>query len=44
MSEKLLDRMRRITPLKQYSLRTMIYTHVIERAALGARSPLDRLG
>lgn len=23
---------------------TMIYTHVIERGALGARSPLDALG
>ena len=43
MSEKLLDRMCRIIRLKHYSLRTMIYTHVIERGAIGARSPLDRL-
>jgi hypothetical protein len=48
MAEKLLDRMRRIIRVKHYSLRTdvrttMIYTHVVQRGALGARSPLDRL-
>jgi len=46
MAEKLLDRMRRIIRVKHYSLRTdvrttMIYTHVVQRGALGARSPLD---
>ncbi len=44
MSGKLLDRVRRIIRLKHYSLQTMIYTHVIEHGALGACSPLDRLG
>jgi len=44
MAEKLLDRMRRIIRVKHYSLRTekaMIYTHVVQRGALGASSPLD---
>ena len=46
MAEKLLDRMRRIIRVKHFSLRTdvrptMIYTHVVQRGALGARSPLD---
>ena len=46
MAEKLLDRMRLIIRVKHYSLRTekaMIYTHVVQRGALGARSPLNRL-
>ena len=43
---KLLDAMRRIIRMKHYSLRTdvrttMIYTHVVQREALGARGPLD---
>ena len=38
--------MRRIIRMKHYSLRTdvrttMIYTHVVQREALGARGPLD---
>ena len=46
MAKKLLDRMRGIIRVKHYSLRTdvrttMIYTHVVQRGALGARSPLD---
>ena len=46
MAGELLDRMRRIIRVKHYSLRTdvrttMIYTHVVQRGALGARSPLD---
>ena len=48
MAEKLLDRRRRIIRVKHYSLRTdvrttMIYMHVVQRGALGARSPLDGL-
>ena len=46
MVEKLLDRMRRVIRVNCYSLRadvrtSMIYTHVVQRGAVGARSPLD---
>jgi hypothetical protein len=40
---KLLERLRHKIRLKHYSIRTMIYTHVLNKGGRGVISPSDQL-